>query len=65
MSEEFIPTSSKLALGGITFISGIFSNLVIATSFTYFYNVKLGLDAFWTGLAWLIFIIWNRLNDPQ
>jgi len=27
--------------------------------------VKLGLDAFWTGLAWLIFIIWNRLNDPQ
>jgi len=64
MSEEFVPRSSKLAFGGITFISGIFSNLVIATSFTYFYNVKLGLDGFWTGLAWLIFIIWNTLNDP-
>jgi GPH family glycoside/pentoside/hexuronide:cation symporter len=64
VSEEFVPRSSKLAFGGVTFISGIFSNLIIATSFTYFYNVKLGLDAFWTGLAWLIFIIWNTLNDP-
>jgi len=64
MTEEFVPVSSKLSFGGITLISGIFSNLVIATSFTYYYNVKLGLDAFWTGLAWLIFIIWNTLNDP-
>ena len=64
MSEEYLPTKSKLAYGGITFISGIFSNLVLATSFTFFYNVKLGLDEFWTGLAWLIFIVWNTLNDP-
>ncbi|MFX0075310.1 MAG: MFS transporter, partial [Candidatus Hermodarchaeota archaeon] len=64
MSEEIVPTSSKLAFGGITFVVGIFSNLVIATSFTYFYNVKLGLDESWTGLAWLIFIVWNTINDP-
>jgi GPH family glycoside/pentoside/hexuronide:cation symporter len=64
MSEEFVPRSSKLAFGGITFTSGIFNNLVLATSFTYFYNVKLGLDAYWTGLAWLIFIFWNTINDP-
>ena len=64
MSEEFLPTNSKLAYGGITFISGIFSNLVLATSFTFFYNVKLGLSEYWTGLAWLIFIVWNTLNDP-
>lgn len=65
MSEvEFIPKKSKLAFGGITFTSGIFSNLVIATSFTYFYNVKLGLSSFLTGLAWLIFMAWNTINDP-
>jgi len=46
MSEEYIPKSSKLALGGITLFSGIFNNLVLATSFTYFYNVKLGLDEY-------------------
>jgi small basic protein len=51
MSEEFIPASSKVAFGGITFISGLFSNLVIATSFTYFYNVKLGLGLFLTSMA--------------
>ncbi|MFW9948043.1 MAG: MFS transporter, partial [Candidatus Odinarchaeota archaeon] len=62
--EEFIPKKSKLAFGGITFTSGMFSNLVIATTFTYFYNVKLGLTYDRTGLAWLIFIIWNTLNDP-
>jgi glycoside/pentoside/hexuronide:cation symporter, GPH family len=64
MSEEYLPTKSKIAYGGISFISGIFSNLVLATSFTFFYNVKLGLNEYWTGLAWLIFIIWNTLNDP-
>ena len=62
--EEIIPTKSKLAFGGISFTTGIFSNLVLATTFTYFYNVKLGLDGFWVGLAWLIFIVWNTINDP-
>ncbi|TXT66192.1 MAG: putative symporter YjmB [Promethearchaeota archaeon] len=62
--EEEIPTSSKLAFGGISFTSGFFSSLVIATSFTYFYNVKLGLAESFTGLAWLIFIAWNAINDP-
>jgi len=62
--EEIIPRESKLAYTGIQFSSGFFSNLVIATSFTYFYNVKLGLDGFWVSLAWLIFIIWNTVNDP-
>ncbi|MFW9867422.1 MAG: MFS transporter [Candidatus Thorarchaeota archaeon] len=62
--QEIIPTKSKLAFGGITFTSGLFSNLVIATTFTYFYNIKLGLSDFATTLAWLIFIIWNTLNDP-
>jgi glycoside/pentoside/hexuronide:cation symporter, GPH family len=64
MSEEYLPTKSKMAYGGITFISGIFSNLVLATSFTFFYNVKLGLNEYWSTLAWLIFIVWNTLNDP-
>ncbi|MFX1478799.1 MAG: MFS transporter, partial [Promethearchaeota archaeon] len=64
LDQEIIPKKSKLAFGGITFTSGLFSNLVIATSFTYFYNIKLGLNDFATTLAWLIFIIWNTLNDP-
>ncbi|MBD3197431.1 MAG: MFS transporter, partial [Candidatus Lokiarchaeota archaeon] len=62
--REEIPTGSKLSFLGISFTSGFFSSLVIATSFTYFYNVKLGLDEFWTGLAWIIFIAWNAINDP-
>jgi GPH family glycoside/pentoside/hexuronide:cation symporter len=62
--EETVPTSSKLSFGGISFTSGFFSSLVLATTYTYFFNVKLGLDEFWTGLAWFIFIIWNMVNDP-
>ncbi|MEJ2250860.1 MAG: MFS transporter [Candidatus Lokiarchaeota archaeon] len=62
--KETIPTSSKVSFGAISFTSGFFSSLVIATSFTYFYNVKLGLTPFWTSLAWGIFIVWNMVNDP-
>ena len=31
---------------------------------TFYYNIKLGLAAELIGLAWLIFAVWNGINDP-
>ena len=45
-------------LGG-SMISGIFASLLL-----YYYQVYLGLGAFWIALAAGIYAIWNAINDP-
>ncbi|MHA1688704.1 MAG: MFS transporter [Promethearchaeota archaeon] len=60
---EKVPRKSKIAFsfGGLAndILNGfVFSNI------TFYYNAKLGLDATLLGIAWLIFAIWNTLNDP-
>ncbi|TFG00393.1 MAG: MFS transporter [Promethearchaeota archaeon] len=61
---EEVPLESRFAFGGVAFTSGFFSSLVTATTYTYFFNVKLGLDPFYTTIAWMLFIVWNAVNDP-
>lgn len=61
--EEKVPTKIKFnfAMGNFanSFLNGfVFGNL------TYYYTEKLGADIILTGWAWLIFMIWNTLNDP-
>ncbi|MFO8017559.1 MAG: MFS transporter [Promethearchaeia archaeon] len=63
LEEEILPLKSKLAFGGTTISSAILSGIVFGP-ITFFYNVKLGLSAELCSLAWVIFIIWNTLNDP-
>lgn len=63
MIDEKIPRKSKLAYG--VFGAGIGLPSQIAFSvITFFYNTSLGLDTGLTGIAWLIFSIWNAINDP-
>jgi GPH family glycoside/pentoside/hexuronide:cation symporter len=58
-----LPLKSKLAYGGLG--AGISLPSQIAFSaITFFYNVKLGLNPNLIGLAWMIFSIWNAVNDP-
>ncbi|MHA1715282.1 MAG: MFS transporter [Promethearchaeota archaeon] len=60
---ENVPRKAKfsLALGG--FANGLLSGLPFA-NLTFFYEEKLGLNSRLVGLAWLIFAIWNTVNDP-
>ena len=50
------------------FALGAFANNVlnafVFANLTFFYNEKYGADAYLLGIAWLIFGIWNTLNDP-
>ncbi|MCJ7647887.1 MAG: MFS transporter, partial [Candidatus Lokiarchaeota archaeon] len=61
--EEKVPTRSKFAYGGAVFASGILSGLGLGP-ITYYYNITLGLSGSLVGLAWMIFIVWNSINDP-
>ncbi|TFH26875.1 MAG: MFS transporter, partial [Promethearchaeota archaeon] len=62
--HEHVPTKTKVAFGtigaGVTMLSGI----GLGAAITFFYNIKLGLSEELTALAWLIFGIWNAINDP-
>ncbi len=63
MPNEKLTLKSKLAYGGLGAGIGLPSLITYAT-ITFFYNTILKLNAELIGIAWLIFSIWNAINDP-
>jgi glycoside/pentoside/hexuronide:cation symporter, GPH family len=61
--EESVPRKVKLSLGLGSFANGFLNGFPFA-NMTFFYEQKIGLHAEFVGYAWLIFAIWNTLNDP-
>lgn len=66
MGENYndeIPRRTKWAFGLIGTASSALEGTVFG-SITFFYNIKMGLSSDLIGIAWLIFGIWNAINDP-
>ncbi len=63
LPEESVSVKTKLSysIGGLA--NGLLNGFVFA-NLTFFYNVKLGADEGLLIIGWLIFIIWNTINDP-
>jgi len=61
--KEHIPFKEQFSFGTGTFANNLLNAFVFA-NITFFYNQKLGADAFLLGIAWLFFGIWNTINDP-
>jgi GPH family glycoside/pentoside/hexuronide:cation symporter len=61
--EDKLSPKMKIAYGSTNMAHFALSNIAF-TAITFYYNVKLGLDALLIGIGWLIFAIWNALNDP-
>jgi len=61
--EEYVSSKTKINLSLGMLASGILNGFVFA-NLTFFYQIKLGLPAELLGIGWLIFAIWNTLNDP-
>jgi len=61
--EEYVSPKTKINLSLGMLANGILVGFVFA-NLTFFYQVKLGLSAELLGIGWLIFAIWNTLNDP-
>lgn len=61
--KEVLTKKSKVAYGSVNTAGNILSGIGF-TAITFYYNVKLGLAAELIGVAWLIFAVWNAINDP-
>ena len=59
-------THSKLNMASFGFAK--FLNEFIEMAFTawcfFFYEQVLGLETFWVGIGYIIFALWNAVNDP-
>ena len=60
---EYVPLKIKINFSFGSFANNMLNGFVFA-NLTFFYQIKLGLAAELLGIGWLIFAIWNTLNDP-
>ena len=63
MPEEHVPVKTKLSFSISRLASDLLNGLVFG-NLTFFYQVKLGANPVLLGIGWLIFAIWNTINDP-
>ncbi len=61
--KEHVPMSQKLSFSFANLGSGLLSSL-FSSSLIFFYNTKLLLDESYIGIAYLLFAVWNAVNDP-
>lgn len=61
---EYIPLSSRLWLGGADCMITTLCNIMTGGGLTFFFVNYFGMDAGWSATCWLLFGIWNAINDP-
>lgn len=61
---EKVKTSSAAWLGAASAFTGLLVAFAEGTAVTYFFVNHLGLDPKFNAVAWIIFGIWNAINDP-
>ncbi len=64
MNTEKVALKSKLWLSAADGFCGILCGLITGGGFTVFFTKWMGLDTAKASLVWLIFGIWNAVNDP-
>ncbi|MFW9908513.1 MAG: MFS transporter [Candidatus Thorarchaeota archaeon] len=62
--DERLPFRSKLAYGLSQASVNLLVSIALGSAITFYYNIKLGLSEEWVALAWIIFAVWNAINDP-
>ena len=63
LSKEHVPVKTKLSLSVGSLASDLLNGLVFG-NLTFFYQIKLHVDPGLLAIGWLIFAIWNTVNDP-
>lgn len=63
-AKEHVSVSSKLWLCSADCLCGTLSGLITGGGMTYFYTKYMGLEEHLASIVWIIFAVWNALNDP-
>jgi GPH family glycoside/pentoside/hexuronide:cation symporter len=64
LQEEHVPVASRIAISAGDAAAAILQSLAAAGALTYYFVKLRGLDARLAGIVWLLFGIWNAVNDP-
>jgi GPH family glycoside/pentoside/hexuronide:cation symporter len=62
--ERKVPTGSAISLALADSICSLMCSFAEGSTLTYFFVYHLGLDESWAGIIWILFGIWNAINDP-
>ena len=63
LKEEIVPLKSRVWVSGADATVALMQTFILALISYYFISIR-GLDAVLAGIVWLIFGIWNMVNDP-
>lgn len=64
LQEEQVPVKSRIWISIADSTTAILQSLVAASALTYYFVKLRGLETGLAGIVWLIFGIWNAVNDP-
>lgn len=64
LQEEHVPLASRIWISLADASVAILQSLVAAGALTYYFVNLRGLSTEYTGIVWLLFGIWNAVNDP-
>lgn len=64
LREEFVPWKSRIWVSAADGSVATLAGLVFNGGLTYYFTRWRGLDGEWAALVWLLFGIWNAVNDP-
>ena len=64
IKESEVKLSSKLWLSAADSMCGVLCGIVTGGGMTYFYTKWMGLSTEYASIVWLLFAIWNAINDP-
>ncbi|NCP85769.1 MAG: hypothetical protein CO094_01565 [Anaerolineae bacterium CG_4_9_14_3_um_filter_57_17] len=64
LQEERVPVPSRIWISVADSAVAILQSLVAAGALTYYFVNVRGLSTYYTGIVWLLFGIWNAVNDP-
>jgi GPH family glycoside/pentoside/hexuronide:cation symporter len=64
LAEEHVPLHSRIWISAADASTAILNTLVTGGAMTYYFTRLRGLSLELSGLVWLIFGIWNAVNDP-
>ena len=62
--EEKVKTSSAVWLGAANAGTGLLCAFAEGAAFQYLFVNKLGLDVRLNMIVWILFGVWNAINDP-
>ena len=64
LKEEFVPLKSRVWVSGADAACAMLGQIVVTGTLTYFFTRWRGLDSQLASVVWIIFAIWNAVNDP-